>query len=217
MATEPSIGPEGSPGLRDRLLAELKELSSTDDAANWAHRSLRAKNALTAADAKSVEDAFEAKLATLATRPPEGPPSRPVGPEWPIEIQRRDASGHGKRRTSQRIDKTMLGLPEPRRVRDRDHIKSVAKQACLVCGRLPSDAHHLRFAQNRALGRKVSDEFTVPCVGGTIVRSIAAATRVHGGECRHRPDGQCALPVAREPSASGGRRRRKRCRSAKTV
>ncbi len=33
---------------------------------------------------------------------------------------------------------------------------------CLICSRTPSDAHHLRFAQPRALGRKVSDEFTVP-------------------------------------------------------
>jgi hypothetical protein len=36
------------------------------------------------------------------------------------------------------------------------------KQPCLVCGRRPSDPHHLRFAQSRALGRKASDEFTVP-------------------------------------------------------
>jgi hypothetical protein len=28
--------------------------------------------------------------------------------------------------------------------------------------RRPSDPHHLRLAQSRALGRKVSDEFTVP-------------------------------------------------------
>jgi hypothetical protein len=40
------------------------------------------------------------------------------------------------------------------------------KQACLVCGRRPSDPHHLRFAQSRALGRKVSDEFTVPLCRG---------------------------------------------------
>src|SRR4051795_8115319 len=33
---------------------------------------------------------------------------------------------------------------------------------CLVCGRAPSDAHHLRYAEPRALGRKVSDEFAVP-------------------------------------------------------
>jgi hypothetical protein len=54
----------------------------------------------------------------------------------------------------------------PRRVRDREHVKSVAKHACLVCGRRPADAHHLRFAQAPALGRKVSDEFTVPLCRG---------------------------------------------------
>ncbi len=57
-------------------------------------------------------------------------------------------------------------LPEPRRVRDRDHVRYVAKQPCLVCGRRPSDAHHLRFAQHPAFGRKVSDEFTVPLCRG---------------------------------------------------
>ena len=60
------------------------------------------------------------------------------------------------------INKSVLVFPEPRRVRDRDHIRHVIKQPCLVCGRRPSDPHHLRFAQSRALGRKVSDEFTVP-------------------------------------------------------
>ena len=64
------------------------------------------------------------------------------------------------------IDKSLLALPEPRRVRDRDHVKSVAKQPCLICGRQPADAHHVRFAQHRALGRKVSDEFTVPLCRG---------------------------------------------------
>ena len=37
---------------------------------------------------------------------------------------------------------------------------------CLVCDRLPSHPHHLRFAQSRALSRKVSDEFTVPLCRG---------------------------------------------------
>src|SRR5262249_22829732 len=64
------------------------------------------------------------------------------------------------------INKTVLALPVPRRIRDREHVKSVAKQACLVCGRRPADAHHLRFAQAPALGRKVSDEFTVPLCRG---------------------------------------------------
>lgn len=60
------------------------------------------------------------------------------------------------------IDKSVLTLPEPRRRRDREHLRLVASHPCLVCGRQPSDAHHLRFAQPRALARKVSDEFTVP-------------------------------------------------------
>ena len=38
----------------------------------------------------------------------------------------------------------------------------VLRQACLVCGRVPSDPHHLTFTQPRALGRRVSDEFIVP-------------------------------------------------------
>jgi Rad52/22 family double-strand break repair protein len=61
-----------------------------------------------------------------------------------------------------RIDKSALLLGEPKRLRDKEHLKFVAKQPCLVCGRQPADAHHLRFAQPRALGLKVSDEFTVP-------------------------------------------------------
>jgi len=64
------------------------------------------------------------------------------------------------------VDKTVLTLPAPRRIRDRAHVKDVAKQPCLVCGRRPADAHHLRFAQSSTLARKVSDEFTVPLCRG---------------------------------------------------
>jgi hypothetical protein len=52
------------------------------------------------------------------------------------------------------------------RFRDKEHVKFVAKQPCLICGRRPADPHHLRFAQHRALGSKVSDEFTVPLCRG---------------------------------------------------
>ena len=71
-----------------------------------------------------------------------------------------------RRRGRATINKTVLVLPVPRRIRDREHMKSVAKHPCLVCGRRPADAHHLRFAQSPALGRKVSDEFTVPLCRG---------------------------------------------------
>jgi hypothetical protein len=60
------------------------------------------------------------------------------------------------------IDKSVLAIGEPRRYRDKAHRKFVGSQPCLICGRQPSDPHHLRSAQPRALGRKVSDEFTVP-------------------------------------------------------
>ena len=61
-----------------------------------------------------------------------------------------------------KIQKSELTISEPRRHRDKAHLKFVASQPCLVCGRSPADAHHLRFTQPRAMGRKVSDEFTVP-------------------------------------------------------
>jgi hypothetical protein len=60
------------------------------------------------------------------------------------------------------VDKSALPLSEPRRYRDRAHLEFVASQPCLLCGRQPCDAHHLRFMQPRALGRRVSDEFAVP-------------------------------------------------------
>ena len=65
-----------------------------------------------------------------------------------------------------KIDKSLLAIAEPKRLRDKAHLKFVAAQPCLICGRQPSDPHHLRFAQPRALGLKVSDEFTVPLCRG---------------------------------------------------
>jgi hypothetical protein len=61
-----------------------------------------------------------------------------------------------------KIDKSLLAIGEPRRIRDKAHLRFVATQPCLICNRRPSDAHHLRFAQTRAMGRKNSDQFTVP-------------------------------------------------------
>jgi len=67
---------------------------------------------------------------------------------------------------SAKIDKSQLAIGEPKRRRDKAHLKFVASQPCLVCGRQPCDPHHLRFAQSRAIGLKVSDEFTVPLCRG---------------------------------------------------
>ncbi len=63
------------------------------------------------------------------------------------------------------IDKSGLAINAPKRIRDEPHLKYIASLPCLVCGRTPSQAHHLRFAQPRAMGKKVSDEWVVPlCV-----------------------------------------------------
>src|SRR3974390_749600 len=129
----------------------MEDLSSADEAALWAQRRLVAKNRLSIADAREVEEAFATKLAFI--------PAENVKPgAAPATAKKSRAE---KPRTPQ-INKSVLGFPEPRRIRDRDHIRHVMKQSCLICGRRPSDPHHLRFAQSRALGRKASDEFTVP-------------------------------------------------------
>ena len=64
--------------------------------------------------------------------------------------------------TRHKIDKSILTISEPKRFRCKEHLRFVAEQPCLVCGRSPSHAHHIRYAQPRGLGVKVSDEFTVP-------------------------------------------------------
>jgi hypothetical protein len=69
-------------------------------------------------------------------------------------------------RAAAKIDKSQLAIAEPKRLREKAHLKFVASQPCLICGRQPSDPHHLRFAQPRAIGLKVSDEFTVPLCRG---------------------------------------------------
>jgi hypothetical protein len=139
-----------SASLRTELLREIGALGAPDDAAPWAQRRLPAKNQLSATDAEQVEEVFAAKLAVIQAQSAK---SNDVLSEPNLAEQNSAAT---------EINKSALVFPEPRRLRDRDHIRHVIKQPCLVCSRRPSDPHHLRFAQSRALGRKVSDEFTVP-------------------------------------------------------
>ena len=139
-----------SASLRTELLREIEDLSAPDDAALWAHRKLPAKNQLSATDAQQVEEAFAAKLAVIQAQSAK---SDDVLSYQSLAEQTGAAT---------QINKSVLVFPEPRRIRDRDHIRHVIKQPCLLCGRRPSDPHHLRFAQSSVLGRKVSDEFTVP-------------------------------------------------------
>jgi len=87
-------------------------------------------------------------------------PAPPLAPSTSVGSDTATAPAAG------RIDKSVLTIAEPKRLRDKAHLGFVASQPCLVCGRQPCDPHHLRFAQPRALGLKVSDEFTVPLCRG---------------------------------------------------
>jgi hypothetical protein len=196
---------EESASIRAQLILEIKTLPD-DDVQPRAIAILKAKNRLSADDAKLVEDAFATRMALQGAWPdalttdeppsaatdlaPPQPPSistdgvKPLRPRgrprkikapagqsatppvpWEPTIDDHPAppSTHLQAdATSGKIQKSELTISEPRRHRDKTHLKFVASQPCLVCGRSPADAHHLRFTQPRAMGRKVSDEFTVP-------------------------------------------------------
>jgi hypothetical protein len=177
--------------LRDQMLVELNEVGHADAVALWAKRRFSDKNKLNAVDAKHIETVFHTKLLSFAAHHAddiaEREPELPKGEEDsgrakanavpetlgndaktearpPIETNKPKTKAKSSR--SKSIDKSVLPHPEPRRIRDRNHVRFVAQQPCLICGRQPCDPHHLRFAQSRALSRKVSDEFTVPLCRG---------------------------------------------------
>jgi hypothetical protein len=189
--SKPILAADASARLRDQLVAEMTALSAVDEMIAWALRSLPIKNTLCADDARAVEKEFGDRMQAFegeaySPQPGEAPKSlsedhsrtapEPEPSMSPAAPALRDApsllfdvSRPRKRRRSasdrdlaEGIDKSVLTVDEPRRYRNKDHLRFVARQACLVCGRIPSDPHHLRFMQPRGLGLRVSDEFVAP-------------------------------------------------------
>jgi hypothetical protein len=173
----PLLEAQLSASLRESLSEQLAGINSPDEAATWAQRSLPAKNTLTAADAKIVEKQFQARLSTISDAHmakgscDDPAPSKSAEPQAPdlavrsIPDQKAASTGSGKAAVTAKVPpggKAIRDLGKTVRLRDKNHLKFVLRQPCLVCGRVPSDAHHLTFTQPRALGRRVSDEFTVP-------------------------------------------------------
>jgi hypothetical protein len=111
-----------------------------------------------------VDDAFEQKLSDLSALPGETvePPIIEAVPRSVEGTQGIDTGNTANQLQPKGIDKSVLAVSAPRRYRNKEHLRYVTLQPCLLCGRKPSDAHHLRFVQPRALGRKASDEFAVP-------------------------------------------------------
>jgi ERF superfamily len=202
------LAADQSAALRNRLLMEIGNLATSDEAAKWAHEALSSKNSLIAEHAEAVGTAFRAKIASfgdpeqshleVAERAPAPVPQQQsfdatVEPLQPA-IESRTRSG-------------VVGVVAKEfRRRDKEYRQFVSSQPCLVCGRSPTDAHHLRFAQPRALGMKVSDEFTVPIC------------RVHHRELHHIGDERVwwhnlnidPLPIASNLWQRGGATRTRR-------
>ena len=142
----PPLPVDASEKLQQQLTAELTQINEPEALAVWAHRVLPLKNQLSAPDSQNLEDAFAARLDQLNI----ATPARPTDTSEQAQKSR-------SRRTAQ-----VRPITKPVRERDRNHLRFVASRPCLVCGRSPSDPHHLKFAEQRAMGRKVSDKFTVP-------------------------------------------------------
>jgi hypothetical protein len=176
------LGEQLSASLRESLIEQMAAINSADEAAVWARRSLPAKNTLTAADAKVVEERFQARLSEIdqplttgASRnrptssstpdlptvddPQAAPRQTDLSGGGPLNQANQKAAAEGRKRSA---DNSVQALGKTIRLRDKDHRRFVLRQACLVCGRVPSDPHHLTFTQPRTLGRRVSDEFIVP-------------------------------------------------------
>jgi hypothetical protein len=154
----PVLDVKASSVLAQRLANEIASIRSAEAAVEWARQGIGAKNTLTAEDAGSVEKAFREQMQVLEA---EAHHLKPVPTSRNSPASPADAAVQLESAT-EGVDKSGLALMEPRRYRNKDHVRFVASQPCTVCGRQPSDPHHIRFAQKRALGRKASDEYTIP-------------------------------------------------------
>jgi hypothetical protein len=179
----PLLAPDQSAGVRDRLLGEVASLRSADAAATWARHGIIAKNSLTAADASAVEEAFGRRLSELAPEAERLPQAQeasalkaaepaklggttnapaPAVPSSEATLPKTAPPAEAVNNAAPTSGDGALAIAKPRRHRSKEHLRFIAKQACIVCGRKHSDPHHLSFMQPRALGRKVSDEYVVP-------------------------------------------------------
>ena len=188
------LAADESAAIKAQLIRDIETLPEVDLQPR-AIAILKAKNRLSAEDAKLVERAFAARMvgqptlleasatvettfAAIDVTPPE---SQSVSASTVKQARGRGRSRKIKAATEvaeasqlssasviadnpvpasthlqadaalAKIEKSELTISEPRRHRDKGHLKFVASQPWLVCGRSPADAHHLRFTQPRAM------------------------------------------------------------------
>jgi hypothetical protein len=170
-----ALSAEDSRSVRDKLVEEITTLESSEAALAWAIRRIRVKNHLAAEDASIIEREFQNRIRVLvpetypeksppdsgpASEPPSAQPEPPVSDPKGVDGAEKPEKHNGAGKSAEFSDD--LNLVKLRRARDKDHLRFITNQPCTVCGRQPCEAHHIRYAQPRAIGRKVSDEFTVP-------------------------------------------------------
>ncbi|WP_439364437.1 ERF family protein [Bradyrhizobium sp. DASA03005] len=186
----PVLRPGESAALREQLLRQLEALPASTDLLGWARASLPLKNSLQEPDARRVEAAYQAKLEDAARTQAEQPAVLDGAPPLPAA----SAADTEAALQPARAEAGLAHPKEPPRKRSKAHLLFVREQPCLVCRQTPCDAHHLTFAQPRALGRKVSDEFTVP-----LCRVHHEELHRHGNERAWWANLQIApLPLAQE-------------------
>ncbi|QIO32780.1 ERF family protein [Bradyrhizobium sp. 1(2017)] len=177
----PVLPPERSAELLDRLLGELTLQEGGDGLLAWTKATLPIKNTLLEADAHILEAAYQKKFEQAAL-PELSIPEQDT--KWPTEQLASSTRSDSAPAVDLPLKPPIADAPgdlafpkEPLRKRSKEHLKFVRSQACLVCKNSPADPHHLKFAQPRTLGRKVSDEFTVP-----LCRFHHQALHRHGDE-----------------------------------
>jgi hypothetical protein len=145
----PTLSTNDSDGLRRQLVSALEQLTDSEALAKWAHRVLPLKNQLSVTDAGVIDDLFSTKLSQIQ-----------ASDSSPKDLGVRDDTDQSAKVGSG--EQQVFVITKPVRERDRNHLKFVTSQPCLLCGRTPSDAHHVKYAEAQAMSRKVSDKFTVP-------------------------------------------------------
>jgi hypothetical protein len=193
------LHPEQSAALREKLLTELGNITSTDLAAAWAREALPAKNNLSATDAKLVEDAFERKLLQLPWSETDAPSDDDSLVTPPVGLQETVSAKAAAPDQAKGIDKSILTVAAPRRYRNREHLRYVAQQrasSAAASPRTPTTSDlpsPVRSAARSAMSSRSHS------AAGIIVRCTAPATSARGGSRQ-------ALTRSRLPAGSGKRR-----------
>ena len=149
--------PEAKPKAQVPVSTQEQPARRSFEGITGPNPSEEAQHPPTSADQVASEEGQAAPASARLEDQPSLPVSLP-GPDWPQIRPLEEA----ERLNRERVDKSALAVSEPKRIRNSGHLAFVASRPCLICGRNRAHAHHLKFAQPTALGRKVSDEFTVP-------------------------------------------------------